>query len=252
MHRFTTLVPTAAALAALAGSATVPAHSATHEYRPRAAAAGKYRILKSLKYSGPGDVPLRLGYYRDGKGFGWTKIKKKHALTKYSAVEYVTRGPNRKSQGGTSYKMWAYAGKYNCRNGSCRLVKQYKVIVSVQESHRHSGRDHKPKGVITAYCEGVVRCPAWVSTTLSRLDQGLAAACGDSRDAEPACASYTPPASRTRRVPTATAAKPLPPAASYEPFSPDASYEPFSPATPLPAAVRQEDIAYRASYEPLR
>ncbi|MQY12886.1 hypothetical protein SRB5_30250 [Streptomyces sp. RB5] len=187
MYRVKTIVATVAALAA---TATVPAHSDSHEYHPRAAATGQYKILGSLTYSGPGNMPLRLGYYRSGKGFGWTKIKKKHALTRYTAIEYVTRGPNRRSQGGTSYKMWAYAGKYNCRNGSCRLTKQYKVIVSVQESIRHSGRDHKPKGVITAYCEGVVRCPAWVSTTLSKLNQGQAVA--DSSDTEPTRASYEP------------------------------------------------------------
>ncbi|MER6503266.1 hypothetical protein ABT218_28870 [Streptomyces sp. NPDC001455] len=88
--------------------------------------------------------------------------------SQYGAIEYITKGPNRKRQGGTSYKQWAYAGKYNCRKGSCRLVKQYKVVVAVQESKKHSGRDGKPKGVITGYCEGVVRCPAWVSTTLNK------------------------------------------------------------------------------------
>lgn len=106
----------------------------------------------------------------------------------YGAVEFITKGPNRKHQGGKSYRQWAYAGKYNCRNGVCKLVKQYKVLAVVNEDIRHSGRDHKPKGVITAYCEGIVRCPAWVTITLNKQNQGIRAA--DTRNGESLASGY--------------------------------------------------------------
>lgn len=50
------------------------------------------------------------------------------------------------------------------------------MLAVVNEDIRHSGRDHKPKGVITAYCEGIVRCPAWVTITLNKQNQGIRAA----------------------------------------------------------------------------
>ncbi|MGX7757249.1 hypothetical protein ACWQ06_01120 [Streptomyces angustmyceticus] len=197
--------------------------TAPQESAPKAvtvkAATGPYKILKTLKYSGPGNMPLRNGYYkvRNGKqsGFGWTKIKKKHAITKYGAIEFITKGPNRKHQGGKSYKQWAYAGKFV--NG--RLVKQYRVLVSVQESIKHSGRDHKPKGVITAYCEGITRCPAWVSVTLAKQNQGIA--------------PQTAPQGGTFR-------------ASY------ASLPKSIPAAPARAAVANDTVSYHGSYRSLR
>ncbi|PZH15342.1 hypothetical protein C1I97_08400 [Streptomyces sp. NTH33] len=199
-----------------------------------------------MKYSGPGNIPLRQGYFtkRNGKesGFGWTKIKKKHAITKYGAIEFVTKGPNRKNQGGTSYKQWAYAGKYNCRNGVCRLVKQYKVIVAVQESKKHSGRDGKPKGVITGYCEGVIRCPAWVSTTLNKQNQGIAA------ETAPAVGetlrSGHEPLDESFRITVEVAAT------AADTFQYKAGYKPLADTG---AAVRAaEETRYKASYSRLR
>ncbi|WP_251096260.1 hypothetical protein [Streptomyces sp. Caat 7-52] len=194
-----------------------------------------------MKYSGPGNMPLRQGYFtrRDGResGFGWTKIKKKHAITKYGAIEFITKGPNRKHQGGTSYKQWAYAGKYKCRNGVCRLVKQYKVIVAVQESKRHAGRDGKPKGVITGYCQGVVRCPAWVSTTLNKQNQGVAAEAAPA--GETLRSGYQPLAEslRTTLEVTATVA---------DTFRYKSEYRP--PAGTTAAARRTEEALHQASY----
>jgi hypothetical protein len=138
-----------------------------------------YKILKHLDYSGPGKASLRLGYYNAGsdKGFGWTKVKKKHNITKYSAVEFVAKSPTREHIGGQSYRHTAYAGKYRCRDGVCRLVKQYKVLLTVNQKKLRDGQD---KGVITQYCKGIVRCPNWVTKALAK-DNRSATAEGNER-----------------------------------------------------------------------
>lgn len=128
-----------------------------------------YKVLKLLKYKGPGDAALRVGTYNasTGKGWGWNKVKKKHNITKYSALEYITKGPNRDHQDGTTYRSHAYAAKYRCTDGVCRLVKQYKVFAVVNEKKLG---DHHNRGVITAYCDGVVKCPGWVTTALAKAN----------------------------------------------------------------------------------
>lgn len=155
----------AAVIAGSLGGGTMALASSSGEARPQADPA--YKILKHLDYKGPGKASLRLGYYNAGsdKGFGWTKVKKKHNITKYSAVEYVAKSPNRDHIGGQSYRHTAYAGKYKCTNGVCRLVKQYKVLLTVNQKKLRDGQD---KGVITQYCKGIVRCPNWVTKALAK------------------------------------------------------------------------------------
>ncbi|MEU4171797.1 hypothetical protein AB0F46_33565 [Streptomyces sp. NPDC026665] len=165
----------AIAATVLLGAFSVPAAASTSSDAEAAAGNPAYRVLKHLDYSGPGKASLRVGYYdrTHDKGFGWNKVKKKHNITKYSAVEYIAKSPNRNRVGNsTTYHMTGYAGKYRCRNGVCTLVKQYKMILSVNEKVQRDGQD---KGVITMYCVGVVRCPNWVSTTLAKENRSLAA-----------------------------------------------------------------------------
>lgn len=156
----------AVAATALLGALTVPA-AATTSGENAVQANPAYKILKHLDYSGPGKASLRVGYYNsaDDKGFGWNKVKRKHNITKYGAVEYVAKSPNRDHIGGQSYRMTAYAGKYKCRNGVCNLVKQYEVHLTVNQKKL---RDDQDKGVITMFCLTVVKCPKWVSTTLAK------------------------------------------------------------------------------------
>lgn len=166
-----------AASAVMLGASALPAVATTSGEAAVAASNPAYRILKHLDYSGPGKASLRVGYYDRSadKGFGWNKLKKKHNITKYSAVEYIAKSPNRERVGNTTtYHMTGYAGKYRCRNGVCTLVKQYKMILSVNEKIQ---RDNQDKGVITMYCKGVVWCPNWVSTALAKQNsRSLAAA----------------------------------------------------------------------------
>lgn len=152
--------------------------SSSGEARPVADPA--YKILKHLDYRGPGQASLRLGYYHAStdKGFGWTKVKNKHNITKYSAVEFIAKSPTREHIGGQSYRETGYAGKYTCSRGVCKLVKQYKVLLTVNEKKL---RDNHDKGVITQYCVGITRCPNWVTTALSKANSRSVAAAGPER-----------------------------------------------------------------------
>ncbi|WP_405772195.1 hypothetical protein [Streptomyces sp. NBC_01538] len=166
----------ALATTALLGALVAPAAVLVDSTPATAAPNPAYKILKHLEYSGPGKASLRVGYYDRAadKGFGWNKVKKKHNITKYSAVEYIAKSPNRDRVGNTTtYHMTGYAGKYRCRNGVCTLVKQYKMILSVNEKIQ---RDNQDKGVITMYCVGTVWCPNWVSKALADANRSARAA----------------------------------------------------------------------------
>ncbi|MFJ5099974.1 hypothetical protein [Streptomyces sp. NPDC088554] len=96
----------------------------------------------------------------------------------------MTKGPNREHQGGTTWRSHAYAGKCQCANGRCKLIKQYKVYVAVNEKKLGDDRN---RGVITAFREGVTKCPARVGTTLSKINAKSASG------TEQFVPSHTPP-----------------------------------------------------------
>ncbi|WP_158858056.1 hypothetical protein [Streptomyces sp. NRRL B-1347] len=89
MTRTRTVAAGLAITAVLGASVTAPA-IASNSGETQAQADPAYKILKHLEYSGPGKASLRVGYYQliTDRGFGWNKVKKKHNITKYSAVEY--------------------------------------------------------------------------------------------------------------------------------------------------------------------
>ena len=163
-----------AAAAALVATTASAGTAATPETGTTAQAASRYKVLKHLDYRGPGQLSLRLGYYNRpaDKGFGWTKIKNKHNITKYAAVEFVAKSPNRQHKSGKSYWQTAYAGKYRCHNGACHLVKQYKVILATDE---RTLRDSHDFGAVTEHCVGIIRCPNWVTTALANANRRSAA-----------------------------------------------------------------------------
>jgi hypothetical protein len=172
----------AVAATALLGALTMPAAASTNG-ETAVQANSAYKILKHLDYSGPGKASLRVGYYNraEDKGFGWNKVKRKHNITKYGAVEYIAKSPNRNHIGGQSYRMTGYAGKYRCRNGVCHLVKQYEVHLTVNQKKL---RDNQDKGVITMFCRTVVKCPKWVSKTLAKQNNRSLTADADAAIAE--------------------------------------------------------------------
>ncbi|TGB13763.1 hypothetical protein [Streptomyces sp. MZ04] len=184
-----------AGLALLGGAAPAYAAGSQQVQDVQVQAAPKYKILKNLSYSGPGNMPLRLGYYNKSKdaGFGWTKIKNKHNITKYSAVQALTKSPNRKKvpKSKASYSLTAYAGKYKCSRGVCRLVKQYKVTATVNEEHK-GGSKYK-FGVVTEHIIGPERAPNWVTKSLVKLNKkGGRAATAQKVNGESLVGSYKP------------------------------------------------------------
>ncbi|MEV6319247.1 hypothetical protein [Streptomyces sp. NPDC051776] len=198
-----------ATVGVLGGTGTATASTDGQE---RLQADPTYKILKHLDYRGPGQASLRLGYYSSGadKGFGWTKVVRKHNITKYAAVEYIAKSPKRDHVGGQSYRETGYAGKYKCRNGVCHLVKQYKVLLTVNQKKLRDGQD---KGVITQYCVGIVRCPNWVTKSLSKANRRAVATEGN----EKYVGAYEPHV-RTQRATQVKAGVNEKLAASYEPL----------------------------------
>ncbi|WP_449283503.1 hypothetical protein [Leucobacter sp.] len=59
------------------------------------AATPKHTVIASWKNGNKTKIELRLGVYSaaTGKGFGWTKIKKRHGIKKYSTVSHPTKSP---------------------------------------------------------------------------------------------------------------------------------------------------------------
>jgi hypothetical protein len=169
--RATRTLITGAAVVAVMAPAVAEAQVQTPG-QPRTAAASKYKILKHLDYSGPGKVSLRLGYYNAGndKGFGWRKVRDKHNIRKYSAVEFVAKSPNRKHIKGTKYHLTAWANKLRCVNGRCTVVKSQKVLLGVDERVPRGAQNDF--GVVTMFCVGVQgKCQNWVTKALANSNR---------------------------------------------------------------------------------
>ncbi|MCQ8773105.1 hypothetical protein [Streptomyces telluris] len=151
--------------------------------------AGAESNAESKKLSGPDTlvgqwkdrdgwtVYMRQGYYdpvRD-KGFGLAKIEQKHNLT-MKAVEATTKYPRPGAAGKQKFAgypdTWNYftdvlhvkcSGWWIFR--TCRVDKVQPVRAGVDFSFKVP---MLPKGVITAYCEGVQgRCPDWVKNAVN-------------------------------------------------------------------------------------
>lgn len=125
-------------------------------------------------------IPLRRGFYdaTSDKGFGWDKIWNKHKIDNLRAIVALSGSTSMKAEG-TSRVFFTWAGKYKCQAITCRLEKQQKVRLVAVLDHTRT-YSYKPKGstskvtvpigngkemwgVQTAYCEGMTRCPKWVT-----------------------------------------------------------------------------------------
>ncbi len=129
-------------------------------------------------------IPLRRGFYdaAANHGFGWDKLWNKHKITDLRAVAALS-GSTAMQTEGTSRVFFTWAGKYKCQSGRCTLQKQQKVRLVVVTT-KNLTYSYKPKGatkkvyvpigngkemwgVQTAYCEGMVECPTWVTFSLA-------------------------------------------------------------------------------------
>ncbi|GAA1432541.1 hypothetical protein GCM10009601_53700 [Streptomyces thermospinosisporus] len=172
------------AVALLAGAAPAQAaqvgageRAATVSERPAETAAAKksskYKILKEFDYSRSKryDLPLRLGEYRrnaKGKmvGFGWTKIKKKHNITKYGIIGWLAKSPNIDHLAGKRYNLTGWAHRVKCGPLSCKIVERRKMLLATDETMYAVGEGPRMAflGAVTAFCVGSVKCPTWVNT----------------------------------------------------------------------------------------
>ncbi len=117
-------------------------------------------------------VLLREGTYRDGKGFGWTKIQRKHKIRKIESVRFVTSNPAGGAPQGDSRVYVAYANRKECNKSYCRYTDSLPVRAVVNFSYRSTYHDANVDGVVgvvTTYClnpDQAHACPDWVDSAL--------------------------------------------------------------------------------------
>lgn len=103
-------------------------------------------------------TPVRLG---DNK-LGYSHYAQRHNLTSSKPIKaaFQTHKPDKASGARLEYISWAT----DMSNGSVRL--QVRVIVQAAtrtDDGKYRTPDGKNVGVITAYCQGYNKCPAWVN-----------------------------------------------------------------------------------------
>ncbi|WP_327706780.1 hypothetical protein [Streptomyces decoyicus] len=156
-----------------AAPARVASVQAAQGQNAGAAGVSRMKVLKEFDYSRSKNrqLPLRLGEYKRGKkgkmvGFGWTKIKKKHNITKYGLIGWLAKSPNIDPVKGQRYNLTGWAHRVKCQGGNCKIVDRRKMLLATDETMTATG-DHgvfKYFGAVTAFCKGTVKCPTWVNT----------------------------------------------------------------------------------------
>ena len=131
-------------------------------------------------------IPLRRGFY-DGDqdaGFGWDKLWNKHNIWDANAVKVLAASPSatQQSAGSKRYNLATWTGKITC-NPLCKVTAQVELTLAVapyyQKSYTYKSRltgknvvvpiatNQTTYGVVTGYCKGTVRCPKWVTYSLT-------------------------------------------------------------------------------------
>lgn len=199
-------VVTAALLAGTGPAQAMSAQDATDAVTAKGSS--KLKILKEFDYSRSKKrtLPLRLGeYYRNknGKmvGFGWTKIKKRHNITKYGIIGWLAKSPNIDSQGNRRYGLTGFAHHIKCKSGNCKIVDRRKMILVTDETATPVGEGPRFAyfGAVTSYCfdtKKTLKCPNWVNTKFkipkSSAADVQAMNSGKARDGERYLFTYQP------------------------------------------------------------
>lgn len=128
-------------------------------------------------------IPLRRGFYDADQdaGFGWDKLWSKHNIWDSNAVKVLAASPNA-TPNGSRYNLATWAGKLSC-TPQCRVTAQVQLTLGVapyyQKSYTYTSRltgkavvvpiatNNTLYGVVTGYCVGTVRCPKWVTYSLT-------------------------------------------------------------------------------------
>lgn len=178
IHRRNRSILSLAAVASLSFALAFPgvAHASTDEPSPTdVTAIAAKKSVSSWKDVRNRSIVLREGNYSSatGKGFGWTKIKQRHAITKYNTVKFPTLNPDGGVSQGTQriYKAWAI--KWEKRNKRWVAVDQREVRTVVETKRfatYYGARLDAAPGVLTTYCinpDKALKCPKWVDTALA-------------------------------------------------------------------------------------
>lgn len=122
---------------------------------------------------------LRRGYFNgdSGKGWGFDKMYHKHNLKQTGVFAFIVHNPDcGRLQGGTTQKYDAYAHRIECSLLGCEVTDIRHVWLSVDRRALYpseiSPEDRRKnisgqKGVITAFCEGEIRCADWVDRAIN-------------------------------------------------------------------------------------
>ena len=170
----------AAALSITGSTATagpVPGDGPYHRYPVN-------QVLRSETDHCGHKVLLRRGYFNrtTGTGFGFDKMFHKHNLKRAAVFAFVVRDPGcGQPQGAppsTTVRYGAYANHIECGLLLCEVTDIRHILLVVDHRslrpHEISPEDRRAhraisgqKGVITAFCEGVIRCPDWVDRSIN-------------------------------------------------------------------------------------
>ncbi|MGW9452430.1 hypothetical protein [Streptomyces sp. NPDC055632] len=146
MKPITALVPPVAVAATLLLGFVAPVHAAPY-------------WNKSIKCSAADPDGRKILTRVDNGELGWNHLSGKHNIKKYALVDILLQG-NVDRVSGADIQYWGRA-----TNRAYGLVK---LIVKVRYTRKtaHGRYDAVPGpvvGVITAYCNGMQKCPHWVN-----------------------------------------------------------------------------------------
>ncbi len=161
----TTLAAVAAAvLAALPGTAGA-------QLRPPPPMAYQNEILQMFTDQHYRLVPYRRGYWypeQPNTGFGTDKVRNKHNITDSRILVNVIRQPgSARHQDADRWQLRGYWQHRKCdARHNCSQVEGVTVLVIVDYDPPEGSGEAQPVGVVTAYCEGMIRCPDWLNNLM--------------------------------------------------------------------------------------
>ncbi|MCY7286817.1 MAG: hypothetical protein LH624_00815 [Cryobacterium sp.] len=114
-------------------------------------------------------VILRQGVYSGGKGFGWEKIQRRHAIYDKDTLGFVLHEPY-PNYSGSIAEYNAYANKFV--DGKPVDSREVKVVFERKNVTSYYGVTINGQvGIITAFCVnpgGALACPSWVDYALGK------------------------------------------------------------------------------------
>jgi len=139
-------------------------------------------VLRQVNDNHGRQVLLRRGYYDAAvnQGFGYDKMDKKHNLSDAGVALAVVNNPGQSgiqhgpdsdddAAAGSAGDRWWYRGVWQHRQCTADHrectgpLEQIVVRVIVEFEPWASAPQHGEIGLITAYCEGMTRCPDWIN-----------------------------------------------------------------------------------------